>query len=103
MPADLPAAERAEEAGEGVEKAVYDAFLQWNDSVIGYGDVFRAHFCATFGDVTVPNTVFFAQIRHPIVDIDGVHLELRGVDQEARTDEFIEQLVIAQDMAHVLA
>ena len=38
-----------------------------------------------------------------VAGIERIHLQLRRVDQEARTDEFLVQVVIAQHVAHVLA
>ena len=38
-----------------------------------------------------------------VAGVDRVHLQLRRIDQEPRTDELVMQVVIAQHVAHVLA
>ena len=39
----------------------------------------------------------------PVAGVERIHLQLRRVDQEPRADELVVQIVIAQNVAHVLA
>ena len=43
------------------------------------------------------------QFRDAIGGIERVHLERGRVGQKSRTDELVMQLVVAQDVAHILA
>lgn len=43
------------------------------------------------------------QIGGPIFDVQGVHLEGRGIHQMTRADEAIERSMVANHVAHVLA
>ena len=39
----------------------------------------------------------------PVLGVERMHLERRDVDQEARSDELLVQVMVAQDVADVLA
>src|SRR5580704_4643654 len=56
----LLGSERPEQLRDWVEITVHNAFLQWNDRVIGDGDVLRANFRAALGDVAVSDAVLVA-------------------------------------------
>ena len=43
------------------------------------------------------------QVRHAVLGVERVHLQRRRVDQEPRADELVVLVVVAQDVAHVLA
>src|SRR5580692_5000261 len=92
-----------EKLAQRVEKPVYYALLQRNDGIVGNGDVLRANLGAALGDVAIPDPVLLPQIRHAILGINRIHLQLRSVNQESRPDKFVEQLMIPQDVANVLA
>src|ERR1700733_13805349 len=82
---------------------IHDSFLQRNDSVVGNLNVLRAHLRATFRDVAVADAVRLSQLLEPILGIERVHLERGGINEKARTDEFVVLAMVAQDMADVLA
>ena len=58
---------------------------------------------AALGDVAVADAVRVLQVADAILGVERVHLERRGVDQEARADELVVHLVVAQHVADVLA
>jgi hypothetical protein len=43
------------------------------------------------------------QVAHALAAVEGVHLEGGGVDQQPRPDEALVEVVLAQDVADVLA
>src|SRR5262249_28546793 len=73
-----------------------------NDGVIGDGDAFGTDLRAAFRDVAVPNAMRILQGADAIPRVNWVHFERRGVHEMTRTDELVEHLVVAQDMADVL-
>ena len=45
----------------------------------------------------------FSQILEPIFGVERMHFERRGVDEESRPDELVVHVMIAQDVANILA
>jgi hypothetical protein len=66
-------------------------------------DVFRANFCATLRDVAVTNALGVSQFLDAILGVERMHFERGHVNEKARPDKFVIHLVIAQDMANILA
>jgi len=54
-------------------------------------------------DVAIADAEFVAQLGDPVLGIQRMHFERRQPDEEARADELVAHLVIAQDVADVLA
>src|SRR5262249_52608928 len=92
-----------DEALQRIVELVRDALLHRDDPVVGDPDALGADLGATLRDVAVADAVRLLQVFHPILDVERVHLEVRGVDQEARADELVVEPVLAQDVADVLA
>ena len=86
-----------------IVEPIDDALLERDDRVVGDRDVLGAHLRAAVRDVAVPDAVLVFQRLEPVLGVERVHLERRGVDEEARPDELGVQRVIAQDVADVLA
>src|SRR5438874_6712599 len=76
-------------------KLIHHPFFQRNNSVVRDLNLLRTNLGTTFRDVAVADSVGFAQFRHPIFGIEGVHLERGGVNQKARPDKAIMHLMIA--------
>src|SRR5207248_3585465 len=84
---------------------VHDAFLHRDDAVIGDLDVLRAHLGAALRDVAVPDALFPDRLLLAVgTGVERVHVELGRPDEEPRAGEGrLVVLVVADDMAHVLA
>ena len=87
----------------GIEELVHHPLLERDDRVVGDGDVLGADLRAALGDVAEPDAVRPPEIGHAVLGVERVHLERRGVHEEARADELLVQLVVAQHVADVLA
>src|SRR5687767_10393968 len=83
----LLTAKDSQEPGERIVKTIDHPLLEWNDRVLGDGDVFGADGRAASGDVAVADAVLLLQVREPVFGIDGIHLERRVVQQKTRADE----------------
>src|SRR4051812_46186414 len=81
---------------------VDDALLERNDGVVGDGDVLGTDLGAALGDVAVADAVAVLELVTPIEDVERMHLELRGMDQQAGADELFVQLVVAEHVTDVL-
>src|SRR4051794_3623191 len=99
----LTSAKDAQQLRDRVVQLVDDAFLERNEGVVGNRDPFRADLRAALGDVAVPDSVSLLEISRPMFRVDRVHLQRRGVEQVTRTDELVEERMIAQHVADVLA
>src|SRR5581483_4321276 len=92
-----------EELLERIEEPVDHALLERNDRVLGDRDRLRTDLAAARRDIAVSDVMFMAQIADPIRRIERMHLQRGGVDQKTRTDELVVHMVLAQNMANVLA
>ena len=86
-----------------VVELVHHPLLERDDGVVRDRDVFRADLRAALRDVAVADAVLLLQVRHAVRGVERVHLQLRDVDEEPRADELVVLVVVAQDVAHVLA
>src|SRR3984893_16239713 len=99
--ASLP--ERREEPLERIEELVDHPLLERDDRVVGDRDALRADLGAALGDVAIADTLLAAQVGHAVLDVERMHLERGARDQQARADEAVVQVVLAQYVADVLA
>src|SRR6266566_8192628 len=99
----FPAFEKPRQLAQRIVELIDDALFQRNDSVIGDRDALRANFSATLGDVAVTDAVGALQFLQPVFGVQRVHLQGGRMNQKARTDESLVQLVLAQHVANVLA
>ena len=88
---------------EGVVILVHDAFLEGDDGVIGDGDVLGTDLGATFGDIAKTDALGLLEFRQAVFGVQRMHLQCSGIDQETRADEFGVHVMIAQDVADILA
>src|SRR4051812_27304876 len=93
--------ELAQQARGRIVEPVDDAFLQRNDRVVGDGDVLGADLGAALGDVAVADAVRLLELGEAVLGVERMHLERGDVDQEARADELLVLVVIAQHVADV--
>src|SRR5271168_2759679 len=101
--ARLRSAEHSEKLGERIEEAIDHPLFQRDDGVVGDSDALRAHLGAALGDVAVADALLFAKVRDAVFSVQRIHFERGDIDQEARTDEFVVLVVIAQHVTDVLA
>src|SRR6266853_338837 len=99
----LTSAEHSQQLHEWIVQLVDDALFQRNDGVVRNGDAFRTHFRAALRDVAVPNPELTLQVSDAILGVERVHLERCAIYQVTRTHELVEERVIAQHVADVLA
>src|SRR5438128_12514136 len=95
--------EHTKKSGNGIVEPIDDALLQRNDRIIRNGDAFRADFRAALGDVAQPDAVGILELARAIHGVQRMHLERGGVDQMARADKPVEQLMLAKHVTDVLA
>lgn len=65
--------------------------------------MFRAHLGAALGDIAVANTVAILEVADAVFRIERMHLQRRGVHQEARSNEFVFLVMVTDDVADILA
>src|SRR5450756_1747915 len=93
----------AEELCQGVKELVDYSLLQRNDRIVRDSDAFRADLGAALGDVAQADAIGFAQARDAILGVERIHFKRGDVDEKSRSDELIVHVVIAQNVAYVLA
>src|SRR5260370_9537677 len=91
------------QATQRIIKLIDDPLLQRNDCVVSDGDVFWTNFGAAFGNVAVANPVDPLQVLQPVLRIQRMHLQCRHIDKISRADEFFVFVMVAQDVANILA
>src|ERR1700721_262523 len=99
----LPAHDFAEEHGQRIIELVDDALLQRNDGVVGDVNFFGTDFAAAFGDVAEANAEAILEQAGTIKAVNRMHLEAGDTDEEARTTESLLFVMLANDVADVLA
>ena len=95
--------EHAEESGDRIIELIDHPLLEGDDRVVGDLDVFRADHGAALGDVAVADPLGLLQIGNTIGGVQGMHFQRSAVDEMAWADEFVMLVVVAKDMADVLA
>ena len=87
-----------------VVRGVDHPLLQRDDGVVGDLDVLGAHLGAALGDVALAQALLLLEELAPVVDVEGVHLQLGRAGEEPRTGVGrLVLLVVPDDVAHVLA
>src|ERR1700676_1515023 len=89
--------------GERIVELIHDAFFQRDDGVVRDVNVFGTDFRATFGDVAEADAQLVFEQRSAIRAIERMHLEPRNAHEKARPAERFLLVMIAQDVANVLA
>src|SRR5438067_1198282 len=92
-----------EQLRQRIEKAIDHAFFEGNDGIVGDGDVFRTHLGAAFRNVAQPDAVLLTQGGDAIRLVQWIHFQSCRIDQEARADKLLVHVMLAQNMADILA
>src|SRR5436309_11419624 len=95
--------EPAPDAADGVVEIVHHALLQRDDGVVRDVDRLGADLRTALGDVAVADPGLLLEVSRAGGHVEGVHLEARDPDEEARPREAVLLLVVAQHVADVLA
>src|SRR6185437_9713788 len=95
--------EDAEQPLQGIEIAIHDALLEGNDRVLSNRDGLGAYLPATSRDVAVADVVLSSQIADAVFSVQRMHFKRSGIDEQARTNEFVVLVVLAQYVANILA
>src|SRR6266446_6663585 len=99
----LMAADLSEQHGQGIVKLVHHALLEWNDGVVGDANLLRAHLRATFGDVAKTEAELVLEKSGAVAAIERMHFEASDSNEEARAGELLLLVVLAKNVANVLA
>src|SRR6202048_2270410 len=104
-PISVPAltAQAPAEGAEGVEVEVGDPLLERDDAVVGDVDVLRTDLRAALGDVAHRNSSLALEQRAPVDRVLWMQLQPGDPDHEARPEECVLTVVVAQDVTDVLA
>src|SRR5579859_3126110 len=97
------APQRPPDGSKRVEVHVVHALLERDDCVVGAVDVLGAHLLAALGDVAVADAGMSLQQRPAVEHVAWVHLQARDPDHEPRPVVLLLAVVVAQDVADVLA
>src|ERR1700760_24418 len=87
---------------QGIEKSVYQPFLERNDCVLGNRDGLRTYLTAARGDIAIADVVLLSQVAHAVLNIERMHFKRGHMNQQARADEFLMFVVLAQNVTYVL-
>src|SRR6266849_9488595 len=96
-------AEDAEQPPQWIVDLVHHPLLEGDDGVVGDGDAFRANARAALRDVAKPHSLRLPHLADAVLHVERVHLQRSDVQEEARADELLVHLVLAQHVADVLA
>src|SRR5258706_11902525 len=96
------APELAHHPHDGIE-VVGHPLLERNDPVVGDVDVLGTYLGAALRDVAEPDPALVADELGPVARVERVHLEPGDLDEEARAGEALLEIVVADDVADVLA
>jgi hypothetical protein len=98
LPADLP-----EQHGQRIVKLVHHALFERDDGVVGDANLLGADLGATFGDVAKTEAKLVLEKAGAVAAVEGMHFESGDSNEEARAGELLFLVVLAKDVAHVLA
>ena len=93
----------AEQHGQRIVELVDDALLERNDGVVGDVNFLGADFGATFGDVAEADAEIVLEQARAIEGVERMHFEAGHANEKARTAEFFLFVMLAKDVANVLA
>src|SRR5690349_15136513 len=97
------AAQPAERPPDRVEVLIVHPLFERDDAIVSDLYVLRTHFGAALGDVAVTDAGAALQQRPAVERVPGMHLETGDPDHEAGSVERRLRLMVAEDVAHVLA
>lgn len=78
------------------------SFLEGNDRVVRDCDMFGANRGATLCDITETDPLMFLEIVYPVFNVEGMHLQRRGVNHVPGTCEFVVECMFSKYMADIL-
>lgn len=93
----------AEQFFDRIVELVNNAFFERNNGVVRNRDMLWADLRATFGNVTIPDTIRILQFFESVLSVNWVHFQGSGVNEESRSDELVMKIVFSEDMADILA
>src|SRR5579864_6016011 len=96
-------AEYPEQFRQRIEEPVHNALFQRDDRVVGDRDVLGTDFGTALCDVAETYTELLSQIFNTIPYVQRMHLERGRIHQKSWADELFVHVMIAQDVADILA
>src|SRR5579872_7001223 len=82
---------------------IHNALLQRNNRVVRNVNLFGTDFRAAFRDVAVSKPKLFFQQRHAIAIVERMHFQSRDANEKSRPAKLRLLIVVAQNVANVLA
>src|SRR2546425_4422472 len=92
-----------DEGPQRIVELVGDALLERDDGVVGDGDLLGADLRAALRDVAVSDSPRCLQLSPAVLGVERMHLEGGDVHEESRPHELLVLVVVAKDVANVLA
>src|SRR6266404_98494 len=96
-------AKHSQQLGDRVVESVNHALFQRDDGVVCNRDALGTDLRAALGDVAISDAVLGLELARAVLPIERMHFERRRVEEKPGPDELIEQLMVAQHVADVLA
>src|SRR5215468_11497721 len=98
-----PRAEEPEELPERIVELVRHPFFERDDGVVGDRDGLGTDLRTALRDVAVADAVGVLEIARAALDVQRMHLESGHVNEKTGADELLVEMVLAKDVANVLA
>src|ERR1700687_5591330 len=87
----------------GIIEFVNHALLQWNDRIVRDVDLLGANLGAALGNVAEADAELILQQARARLRVERMHLERRNSNEKPRSSELLPLLVVAENVAHILA
>src|ERR1700730_10903056 len=87
----------------GIVEFVNHTLLQWNDRIVRDVDLLGANLGAALGNVAEADAELILKQPRARFRVEGMHFERRNADEKPRSPELLHLLVIAENVAHILA
>lgn len=95
--------ENPEQFRQGVVEFVHQPFFEGNNGIVGNLNTSWADLRAAFRNVAVADPLLITNIPNAILIVKRMHLERRIVNEVPRTGVAVIKMMIAQNMANILA
>src|ERR1700674_4705988 len=101
--AELLAEDLPEQHGQRSVKLVHHALFERDYGIVGDSNLFGGDLGATFCDVAETQAQLILEQAGAVAAVEGMHFEAGDSNEETRARELLLLVVVAKDVAHVLA
>src|SRR5438309_3618221 len=102
-PKHSDAAHLPEQQGQGVEKFVHDALLERDDGVVRNVNLFGTNLRAALRDIAIAQAKLILEQARAVEPVQRMHFEAGHSNEESRAGELFLLVVLAKNVANVLA